>query len=230
MSNISRIALAWSQLDFQYKHKRISSPLDEKIIRFLISKHEKKIINSLDTLIARQIYQVYLFKNELISSVKLIESAKLQLSSNDQKPISSKLQSEVTTYLRYLFPEIVWEEEYFMKFTSLDIAYPEKKLVLQVNGPSHYEGRELNPSTQFNNYLLEKEEWKLVTIPYFEWDLLKTRSKKNAYIKKKLKPYSIQNNSENSIMYLTSKEAKLTMRQCDQATVNKNTSVYDRCA
>ena len=226
--NISIIALAWCLFDFQYKHKGVSSPLDEETIPFLISKHENKLINSLNPINSTQLYQVYLYKKEFISNVRIIESVMLQLSSKDEKITSSILQAEVTSCLKCLFSKIAWKEEYFINFTSVDIACPEKKLILQVNGPCHYEGGDLNPSTQFNNYLLKKEGWELVTIPYFEWNTLKTPSEKDTYIKEKLKSYSIQGNSEASSLYQTSKEVGHTIGQCEQAKMKQNRGVYDK--
>ncbi|MEN9471817.1 MAG: hypothetical protein RL214_1173 [Pseudomonadota bacterium] len=65
------------------------------------------------------------------------------------------------------------------------MASPENKIALQVNGPSHYQGKILNISSRFNNYLLEKLGWSVVVVPYFEWNKL-TDDDKDSYLCNKL--------------------------------------------
>ncbi|MEN9471819.1 MAG: hypothetical protein RL214_1175 [Pseudomonadota bacterium] len=78
------------------------------------------------------------------------------------------------------------------------MASPENKIALQVNGPSHYQGKVLNISSQFNNYLLEKLGWSVVVIPHFEWNNLPDPEKRT-YLRDKLSAFLEQAVSHQAI-------------------------------
>ena len=70
---------------------------------------------------------------------------------------------------------------------SLDMAQPSTKTAVEFDGPTHYlrSGRP-NGATTFKSRLLEMRGWRVVHIPYFEWDELRTRNDKKAYLRRKL--------------------------------------------
>ena len=59
---------------------------------------------------------------------------------------------------------------------SLDLADPETRKAIEVDGPSHYlrdvtSGEYVvNGPTQFKTRLLEAHGWKIAHIPFFEWN------------------------------------------------------------
>jgi len=61
-------------------------------------------------------------------------------------------------------------------------AYP--KLVVEVDGPFHFRGRTDSPlgSTILKRRHLRANGYKLVTVPYWEWDTLKGADEKSTYL------------------------------------------------
>ena len=43
------------------------------------------------------------------------------------------------------------------------------RLVVEVDGPSHFVGQRLNGSTQLKHRLLRAMGWEVLQVPYFEW-------------------------------------------------------------
>ena len=70
---------------------------------------------------------------------------------------------------------------------SLDMAQPSTKTAVEFDGPTHYlkSGRP-NGATAFKTRLLEALGWRVIHIPYYEWDELRTRNDKKAYLRQKL--------------------------------------------
>ena len=74
---------------------------------------------------------------------------------------------------------------------SLDMAQPDEKRGVEVDGPSHYlKGREpvqVNGSTRFKSRLLRQLGWDVVHVPFFEWDALGgVAESQDAYLRAKL--------------------------------------------
>lgn len=67
------------------------------------------------------------------------------------------------------------------------MAQPSTKTAVEFDGPTHYlkSGRP-NGATTFKTRLLEVRGWRVIHIPYFEWDELRTRNDKKAYLRQKL--------------------------------------------
>jgi len=65
----------------------------------------------------------------------------------------------------------------------VDIAIVSEHLVIEVDGPSHFNqlGQELG-TTLFKRRLLQKLVWKVISIPYTDWDKLKTEDQQKAYL------------------------------------------------
>ena len=75
---------------------------------------------------------------------------------------------------------------------SLDMAQPDAKRAVEVDGPTHFVKNVVsteqveNGRTRFKSRLLCRLGWDIVHVPFFEWDALKGSSKKDAYLKAKL--------------------------------------------
>jgi hypothetical protein len=159
---------------------------NEKIIQSLFAQHKKIWLKQLNSTTARQIYQINSYQPHIVPHEFITAIQGFTPSFKQGNLISSELQKSVLEYLNHL--KLSFVAEYFIKFTHVDLANPNNKLALQVNGPFHYEGKILNVSSQFNNYLLEKLGWSVVMVPYFEWNTLLNYQKK-IYLREKLSPY-----------------------------------------
>ena len=98
----------------------------------------------------------------------------------------SRQQTEVSKALTRLG----WDHKHEYRTTellSLDMAQPSTKTAVEFDGPTHYlkSGRP-NGATTFKTRLLEMRGWRVIHIPYFEWDELRTRNDKKAYLRQKL--------------------------------------------
>jgi very-short-patch-repair endonuclease len=51
----------------------------------------------------------------------------------------------------------------------VDFAIPDKKIIVEVHGPSHYiaPSKELNMTSEAKKRLLEKKGWRVVIVPFF---------------------------------------------------------------
>ena len=106
----------------------------------------------------------------------LNEMAKCSEASKKQAPQSSHLHDQVSIVLNKM--NKVFLKEYYFRSYFLDLAFPEDKLCIEVNGPAHY-----IPGT--NRYfgaeilrrkILIKSGWKIATVPYHDWDKLKSEA------------------------------------------------------
>jgi hypothetical protein len=166
------------------------------IIRSLFERGESDWFGLLGSKAARQIYQINLYQKNIIPNIFLNIVPTFTPEFQSDNLVSSQLQKSVFTYLSELNP--IFVEEYFIQFTHVDMASPENKIALQVNGPSHYQGKVLNISSQFNNYLLEKLGWSVVVIPHFEWNNLPDPEKRT-YLRDKLSAFLEQAVSHQAI-------------------------------
>lgn len=102
---------------------------------------------------------------------KIIEAFKTISQSELQKRVSNCLKKGA-----YIF-----EEEYFDKTTghSIDIAFISQKIAIEIDGPAHYvsHSQKLLGKTVLRNRLLEKANWKLIVLPY--WELNRMQSEKD---------------------------------------------------
>jgi hypothetical protein len=65
------------------------------------------------------------------------------------------------------------------------------KLAIEADGPQHFvrPGNMLDGSTQHRNRVLEARGYTLITIPYWEWDGLKSQQQRVEYMQCKLGPF-----------------------------------------
>ncbi|MDD4893440.1 MAG: RAP domain-containing protein, partial [Candidatus Rickettsiella isopodorum] len=213
---ISFLTLTWCKFQFlNYSNAQWINK--EEIIKKLIKNNETSIIKELNSITTRQFYQVYLFQPDLIPC-RLRETIKChEFESEEIK--TSRLQNDVFQHLLAFFPEFKFVAEHFLEFTYVDIAWPEKKILIQVNGPSHYAEKKLNLSSQFNNHLFEKLGWSVVIIPYFDWKELIKDSARKKYLKRKLgfliKQLSEGNAIKAAILYKNNEKSDINTPSID---------------
>ena len=100
----------------------------------------------------------------------------------------SRLQSQVVEVLVSLGAtvqqEVVLEEGY-----SLDsvVEWGSERLALEVDGPFHFVGREPTGATLLKRRQLKHFGWRLVSVPYWEWDE-RTHRQRAAYLTTLLSP------------------------------------------
>mmetsp|Transcript_46900 Transcript_46900/g.150909 ORF Transcript_46900/g.150909 Transcript_46900/m.150909 type:complete len:185 (+) Transcript_46900:237-791(+) len=106
----------------------------------------------------------------------------------------SRLQRSVADSLatvRYGF-----KEEYLEPRTgySLDLALPSSRVAVEVDGPSHFllpDGRGVrkpNGPTLLKRRLLAAAGWRVISVPFYEWDGLNTADERQAYLERAVGP------------------------------------------
>lgn len=228
LQGIAIIALALCCFNFFYSEKNLFKT-NRTVIENLIQKQETIILHKLDLLSARQLFQVHLYEKDIFS-----ESLRLAIYSfipefKKQRLNTSKLQKDIFNTLRACFKYIPFQEEYFIEYTYVDIVWPARKLIIQVNGPCHYVGKTLNVSSQFNSYLFEKLGWTVLNLPYYEWNELLNKQPKKTYLEQKLKNFlffpTLQNNvkkpSKNIFKQLNLTGKKQYCKKNSEATVTQ---------
>ncbi|EOD30243.1 hypothetical protein EMIHUDRAFT_351578 [Emiliania huxleyi CCMP1516] len=83
-----------------------------------------------------------------------------------------------------------FEEEYVEPRTgySLDLALPSSRIAIEVDGPTHFllpDGRGVrkpNGHTLIKRRLLAAAGWRVISVPFFEWDGLHSAGERQAYL------------------------------------------------
>jgi very-short-patch-repair endonuclease len=98
--------------------------------------------------------------------VKTISSLPLQ------EPQSSLLHQDVSSRLTEM--GLQFSNEVSINNLIVDICISEKRLVIEVDGPSHFAYRSHISlgHTLFKKRLLEAMKWNVLSIPYWQWDKL----------------------------------------------------------
>ena len=74
----------------------------------------------------------------------------------------------------------------------VDLARPSERVAVEVDGPSHFllpdhRGvRTPNGSTLLKRRLLERAGWRVIAVPFFEWDELRGEEAQRAYLRSRL--------------------------------------------
>ena len=103
----------------------------------------------------------------------------------------SQLQRDVASALDRIGWTHVFEHVTTEGF-SLDMAQPDERRGVEVDGPSHYlkdaNGRCVvaNGPTRFKSRLLRRLGWEVIHVPFFEWDSLQDTTAQDAYLRSKL--------------------------------------------
>jgi hypothetical protein len=100
----------------------------------------------------------------------------------------TKGQREVGESLRRL--GVSHELEYITAdgLFSIDLAIVDRRIALEVDGPSHFTTNTLEPlgHTRLRDRLLCAMGWHVVSIPFFDWDKLHHPEQMDAYLKRRL--------------------------------------------
>ena len=137
----------------------------------------------------------------LLPDAMRAECARIMVTESDGNAVQgSKLQNDVANAVRRLdMPDAVHEEYTIPGLGSIvDIAIPKAKLVIEVDGPSHYTHhavgpRQGGPPVESNGPTRMKERhvrafgWRMFSVPYFEWQPLNSPEAKQAYLQAKLR-------------------------------------------
>ena len=90
------------------------------------------------------------------------------------EPQPSRLQRDISAMLK----DMGWPhafEHFTAEGISLDLADPEKKRAIEVDGPSHFlkditTGKYVpNGATEFKSRILHRYDWKVAHVPFFAW-------------------------------------------------------------
>ncbi|KJV57270.1 RAP domain protein [Orientia chuto str. Dubai] len=98
---------------------------------------------------------------------------------------TSNLQLDVLKIVKkVLAPQDIKSEFYIKQTTSnVDIFIKGQNIVIQVDGPSHFDDNNApNFSTRLNSTLLSLYQYKVLRISYWNWDKCKTMASKESYI------------------------------------------------
>ena len=105
-----------------------------------------------------------------------------------RKVTLSNGQREVGESLRRL--GIPHELEYITAdgLFSIDLAVVDRRVALELDGPSHFTRNTLEPlgHTRLRDRLLSAMGWHVVSIPFFEWDRLHQTEQRDAYVERRL--------------------------------------------
>lgn len=83
----------------------------------------------------------------------------------------SKLQREVSSVLRAMGVQHLMESFTQDQLFSIDIALPQERIAIEVDGPSHFSCNTLRPLGEMHARvaLLQARGWRVLSVPYFAW-------------------------------------------------------------
>ena len=107
---------------------------------------------------------------------------------HDTRVRVSALQRSVSAALAAI--RFGFEEEYVKPRTghSLDLALPSSRIAIEVDGPSHFllpDGRGVRKSngpTLLKRRLLAAAGWKVISVPFYEWNRFATANERQTYL------------------------------------------------
>ena len=165
------------------------------IFRSLLSQALQLLTPDSDTLDLFSLYDVFQASADKVDGLPtpdacLLEAAKktwsTQLAETAQQH-ASLLHESVMSALRELGVAHEQEHIYLQAGRNIDIALLDRRIAIEVDGPSHYLNTQRRTgSTLLRNRALDGAGWKVVSIPFFEWDALKSMSAQKEYIHGKL--------------------------------------------
>ena len=153
---------------------KISIPLKEALNKLALNNLCKEEVHQI--WIAEQIER-YFFRDRLLNeeNYRIIEE-KVELYKYD-KPTISVLQKDIFNHIsanKNIIYQTIEEESWIKEIAApVDILITTmtgKKIIVQVDGPSHFIGNDhqYNSSTKFNTKILEKLGYMVIRIAYFE--------------------------------------------------------------
>jgi hypothetical protein len=71
---------------------------------------------------------------------------------------------------------------------SIDLAILDRRIAIEYGGPSHFTTNTLEPLglSRLRHRLLSAMGWHVVSVPFFEWDVLRKPEQKDAYVERRL--------------------------------------------
>lgn len=103
----------------------------------------------------------------------------IEKQAQQQRPPSSKLHLDIAQ----CFAASKIFNEYFTLGYYIDIAVPSLRLAIEVDGPSHFGADgDLQLDSIVKQRLLKAHGWKVLHIPYYDWDKLSTPKSKHHYL------------------------------------------------
>ena len=92
--------------------------------------------------------------------------------------------------------QVGFEEEHLEPRTgySLDLALPSSRIAVEVDGPSHFllpDGRGVrrpNGPTLLKRRLLAAAGWRVISVPFYEWDGFATAKERQTYLERAVAP------------------------------------------
>ena len=110
----------------------------------------------------------------------------------------SRLQRSVAAALAAVQHGV--EEEHLEPRTgySLDLALPSSRVAVEVDGPSHFllpDGRGVRKSngpTLLKRRLLAAAGWRVISVPFYEWDGFATANGQQTYLERAVAPLLVQ--------------------------------------
>jgi hypothetical protein len=136
-----------------------------------------------------QLFQAHLASQFLGLGLIILPSSILEVAVKTYKEEARKVtvsngQREVGESLRRL--GIPHELEFITAdgLFSIDLAIVDRRIALEFDGPSHFTRNTLEPlgHTRLRDRLLSAMGWHVVSIPFFEWDLLHQTEQRDAYV------------------------------------------------
>ena len=121
-------------------------------------------------------------RSDCLPSDALLERCRAAFCSNVGRP--SRMQRDVGVALVSLGlhpeEEVVLHEGYSLDFV---LEWCGDRVGVEVDGPSHFKGREPNSATLLKRRQLRHLGWRLVSVPYWEWDEVVASSQRaNEYL------------------------------------------------
>lgn len=131
-----------------------------------------------------QLHLVSLFCQDAHIKLYYPEKIKSQISdhlSNECSatyPSSSPFHKKIAEELKTVKPD--FQEEHFIEGYFIDIAYPEEKIAIEINGPSHYihDTEMVFGNEILRRHLLRARGWTVLTVPYFDLSHIEKIKKK----------------------------------------------------
>jgi len=169
------INVAWA---YSVANVEAPSVFNDEFINACLKREENGFI--LEHL--RQLHQWQLWQDEIKSDVSLPESLKKKCYKAfiSEDPTQSKLQDDVASSLSSM--GLQPQEEVLLKSgyrIDAVVEVDEKQIAVEVDGPSHFIGRELTGSTILKHrQVAALDEMSIVSVPYWDWNKLKKDSRK----------------------------------------------------
>jgi hypothetical protein len=110
-----------------------------------------------------------------LPSDTLLKRCRAALASVERHPsgLQRQVGAALTSLVLRLEKEVVLHEGYSLNFVA---EWSGERVGVEVDGPSHFALREPNGATLLKRRQMRHLGWRLVSVPYWEWDAAQNRS------------------------------------------------------